>query len=93
MAFDLPPDLVQLRRDFLAAEERLRAIGQAQPAPTAVAAGEAEVSDEQRVEWAAAFDETRRLAEEIHRHPWWLQVDQRHDAWMALQKAALLPMS
>lgn len=86
---DLPPDLVQLRRAFLAAEEHLRQLGAAQPAPTAIAAGEAELSDEQREEWQAAHEKTRDLAGEIHRHDWWDTVDNRHDAWMALQQAAI----
>ena len=86
--YDLPPDLVQLRRDFLAAEEELRKIGAAQPAPTAVAAGEAELTDEQRAEWQAAFQEVRRLVAEINQNPWWETVDNRHHAWMALNKAA-----
>jgi hypothetical protein len=88
MAYDLPADLLALKRDFLAAENRLAELRQTHPAPTAVAAGDAELSDEQRVEWAATMDESRRLAEEIHRHAWWSQVDNRHSAWMALQKAA-----
>lgn len=88
MAYDPPADLLELKRDFLAAEIRLAALRQAQPAATAIVAGEAELTDEQRVEWAAAMDETRRLAEDIHRHPWWAGVDNQHSAWMALQKAA-----
>lgn len=89
MPYDLPPDLIELRRDFLAAEETLRQLGAAQPAPTAIAAGEAELSDEQREEWDAAQAEAQRLAGEIHRHDWWDGVDNRHDAWMALQQAAV----
>ena len=86
--FDLPPDLIELRRAFLAAEEHLRELGAAQPAPTAIAAGEAELTDEQREEWQAAHDKTRDLAGEIHRHPWWGTVDNRQSAATALDEAA-----
>jgi hypothetical protein len=88
MAYDPPADLLSLKRNFLAAEEHLAELRQTHPAPTAIAAREAELTDEQRVEWAAAWDESRRLAEEISRHAWWAQVDNRHSAWMALQQAA-----
>lgn len=87
-AYDPPPDLLKLKQDFLAAEQKLAQLRQTHPAPTAIAALEAELSDEQRLEWAAAFDESRRLAEEIHRHGWWGKVDNRHSAWMALQQTA-----
>ncbi|MEU6725446.1 hypothetical protein ABZ917_17200 [Nonomuraea wenchangensis] len=88
MAYDPPADLLALKEQFLAIEARIAELRQTHPAAVAIVAGEAELSDEQRVEWAAAMDESRRLAEEIHRHGWWAEVDNRHSAWMALQKAA-----
>ncbi|MEU6781508.1 hypothetical protein ABZ912_20070 [Nonomuraea angiospora] len=87
--YDLPEDLIDLRRAFLASEARLVELRQTHPASTVIAASEAELSEEQRVEWAAAFDESRRLAEEIHRHGWWETVENRHSAWMALRNAAV----
>lgn len=86
--YDLPEDLLAMKRDLLAAQARLEEIGNAIPAPIAVAAREAEISDEQRTEWWAVHEESMRLSEEIHRHPWWGQVDNRHDAWAHLQKIA-----
>ncbi|MDP4501092.1 hypothetical protein [Nonomuraea turcica] len=87
--YEPPSDLIDLRKAFLASEAMLAELRQTHPAPTAIAAGEAELSDDQRVEWAAALDELRRLAEEIGRHAWWAQVDNRHSAWMALRRAAV----
>lgn len=88
MPYQPPPDLVKLRQDFLAAEQRLREVGASHPAPTAIARGEASLSDGQRAEWDAAQAEVRRLAVELHRHGWWGEVDNRHDAAMALNEAA-----
>jgi hypothetical protein len=83
-----PPDLIELRRAFLTAEAHLHEVGASHPAPTAVARGEAELSDGQREEWQATFDDTRRLAGEIHRHDWWGEVDNRAAAATALNEAA-----
>ena len=88
MAYEPPAQLVQLKRDFLAAEERRREVGQAMPAPTAVAAGEATITEDQREAWQAACAESARLAEAIHRDDWWGTVDNRHSADMALLEAA-----
>lgn len=88
MAIDVPPDLVQLRRDFLAAKQALHDLGASMPAPTAVATGEAELSDDQRAEWEAAHARSRDLAGEIHRHPWWGTVENRQEGRQALAAAA-----
>jgi predicted phage gp36 major capsid-like protein len=82
-------DLVELRRAFVAAEERLFAAGRALPPHAAVVAGEAEAaSEEQRQAWRAAQDECRRLAVQIQTHPWWATVDSRQAAERALRDAA-----
>lgn len=86
--YEPPADLLELKRAFLAAEVKRREVGQAMPAPTAVAAKEAELSDEERQAWKDACDESGRLASEIHRHPWWETVDNRYDADMQLLKLA-----
>jgi hypothetical protein len=86
--YDLPEDLLQMRRDFLAAERRLSELGEAMPAPTAIAAGEAEVPDEQREEWWTVQAECRRLAVGIQTHSWWASVDNRQKAERALRDAA-----
>jgi predicted phage gp36 major capsid-like protein len=87
--YDLPPDLLQMRRDFLAAERRLSELGRAMPSEAAVRAQEAEPpTEEQRRAWAAAQDECRRLAVQIQTHPWWATVDSRQAAERALRDAA-----
>ena len=85
---EIPDDLLELKRAFLAAEDRRREVGLAMPAPTAVAAKEADISDEERQAWKGACDESARLVEEIHRHPWWETVDNRYDADVQLLKLA-----
>lgn len=72
MAFDFPPDLVQLQRDFFAAEEAWR---------VAAARGDDEATN-------AAYREVHRLAMELHRHPWMNEVETRYQARMALREAA-----
>ena len=83
-----PPDLIQLRKDFLAAEQRLHEVGASHPAPTAIATGEASLTDGQRAGWDTAQGRVRDLAGQIHRHPWWGDVENRHDARTALDAAA-----
>lgn len=70
--YDLPDDLIQLRRAFLDVEARLADLR----------------GSEDREAWQSAFQESQRLALELHRHPYWAGVDNRHGAWMALQRAA-----
>jgi len=87
--YDLPDDLIDLRRAFLAAQERLAELGRAMPSHTMVAAGEAEPATEgQRQAWWDAQKECQRLAVEIHRHSWWETVDSRQKAERALRDAA-----
>lgn len=75
---ELPEDLIQLRRDFLAAQERLRAAGRVLPAHAAVLALEVEpASEEQRQEWADAQTECRRLAVAIQEHEYWEKAPDR----------------
>jgi hypothetical protein len=82
-------DLVELRRAFVAAQERLSAAGRALPPHAAVIAGEAEAaSEEQRQAWRAAQEECRRLAVLIQVHPWWAAQDSRQKAERALRDAA-----
>ena len=88
MPYQPPPDLIQLRKDFLDAEQRLREVGASHPAPTAIARGEAELSDDQRAEWDTAQGRVRDLAGQIHQHEWWSTVGNQHDARTALDAAA-----
>jgi hypothetical protein len=54
VTFDFPPDLVQLKRDWLAAEARWR---------EAAECGDQEAVDE-------AYRATQALTMKLHRHPW-----------------------
>ncbi|MEU8151810.1 hypothetical protein [Nonomuraea sp. NPDC048901] len=86
--YDPPADLIQLRRDFLAAEARLSAAGREMPSHAAVAAGEAEpATEEQREAWRALDAERRRLAVAIQEHPFWGTVDDPKAARKALDDA------
>ncbi|MFG1683474.1 hypothetical protein ACGFNP_25120 [Nonomuraea sp. NPDC049269] len=88
-AYEIPPDLLQKRVDFVAAQTRLSALGRAIPSAAAVAALEAEPpTEEQRQEWLTLQGECRRLAVEIQEHTWWGQVDDRKKAEKALREAA-----
>jgi soluble cytochrome b562 len=81
----LPPDLIQLRKAFNAAQGRLRAAGQALPSYASIEAGEAEpATEEQRQEWQDAQEECRRLAREIDQHPHWAEAPDRKAARTAL---------
>lgn len=75
MGFDIPTDLVQLQRDWFAAEAHWHEAAQrgAQPA-----------IDE-------AYQATQRLTMELHRHPWMQASEQRYAARMALREAARQP--
>lgn len=86
--YDFPPDLIAAQRAFWEADARVREVTNKLPSSIAIAAGEAEVSDEQRAE----LDQVRAARLEAlavqNRHPWWEAVDNRHAAWMALREAA-----
>ena len=86
--YEIPGDLLELKKAFIAAEAHRREVGLAMPAPTAVAAKEADISDEERQAWQSACAESGRLAEEIQRHEWWATVDNRFDADMHLLRLA-----
>ncbi|TMS00206.1 hypothetical protein [Nonomuraea basaltis] len=82
---DLPDDLIQLRRDFLAAQGRLAAAGRVLPSHAAVVAGEAEpATPEQHQAWQTAQAECRRLAVAIQEHSHWEETPDRKAARTAL---------
>jgi len=72
MSYELPEDLIALKRDFLAAETRLAGLSE----------------DGSREEWQAAYLDCQRLAVELDGHPYWSGVDNRYKAGMALLSAA-----
>ncbi|WP_329243118.1 hypothetical protein OG417_45340 [Actinoallomurus sp. NBC_01490] len=86
--FRIPGDLIAAQRAYYMAEARCEQIFSAHPRPTDIAAGRAEITDEQRVELAAARGERLRLVEALNDHPWWATVDNRLRAKQALRTAA-----
>jgi hypothetical protein len=86
--FDVPADLLELKRDFLRLDARCEEISAALPSNVLVLAGQAEPDMEGQAELVEARSDRLRLVEEINAHPWWSGVDDRHAAWMALLRAA-----
>lgn len=86
--FVIPGDLVAARRTFTRALEHCADIAAHLPSGVDVAAGRSEISGEQRERLADARERCRRLAEEMHTHPWWETVGDRHAAREALTHAA-----
>jgi hypothetical protein len=86
--FVIPGDLVAARRTFTRALEHCADIAARLPRAADVVAGHAEITDDQRERLTDARDRCRRLAEEMHTHPWWETVGDRHAAREALTHAA-----
>lgn len=70
--YDFPPDLVQLQRDFLTANQEW--------------ADAAKGDDEEAIN--AAYKRAQELAMALHRHPWLVERKHHNDARMALRRAA-----
>ncbi|MEU7855280.1 hypothetical protein [Nonomuraea sp. NPDC049141] len=81
-------ELIQMRRDFLAAQERLATAGREIPSQAAVAAGAEPATEEQQEAWLALQGECRRLAVAIQEHKYWREVDDPKAARKALEDAA-----
>ncbi|MEU6140401.1 hypothetical protein ABZ848_08590 [Streptomyces sp. NPDC047081] len=86
--FVIPGDLVAARRTFTRALEHCADIVSRLPSGAEIAAGRAEITGEQRERLADARERCRRLAEEMHTHPWWETVGNRPAAREALTYAA-----
>ncbi|MFJ9537670.1 hypothetical protein ACIRPX_10485 [Streptomyces sp. NPDC101225] len=86
--FVIPGDLVAARRTFTRALEHCEDVAAHLPRGTDIAAGRAELTGDQRERLADARERCRRLAEEMHTHPWWETVQDRHAAREALTYAA-----
>jgi hypothetical protein len=86
--FVIPGDLVAARRTFTRALEHCADIAARLPRAADVVAGRAEITDDQRERLADARERCRRLAEEMHTHPWWETAGDRHAAREALTHAA-----
>jgi hypothetical protein len=86
--FVIPGDLVAARRTFTRALEHSADIAAHLPSGADIVAGRAEITAEQRERLGDARERCRRLAEEMHTHPWWETVGDRHAAREALTYAA-----
>lgn len=72
MPFDFPPDLVQLQRDWFAADEARTEAAQS--------------SDDEAFKEAGARLQDLTMA--LHRHPWMNETERRVEARMALREFA-----
>ncbi|TDD97665.1 hypothetical protein [Actinomadura rubrisoli] len=86
--YDFPPDLLQLQRDWYAADARCQEITASHPPALDVIAGTATVTDEQHTELKRARAERWDLTERLQRHRWWATVDDVLDAKKELRAAA-----
>ncbi|MEV0830924.1 MULTISPECIES: hypothetical protein [Streptosporangiaceae] len=86
--YEFPDDLLAAQRAYYKADEHVQEATDEMPSSVDVLAGEAQVSQEQRDELAAARTARLDALDILNRHPFWAAMDNRHAAWMALQKAA-----
>ncbi|WP_158713402.1 hypothetical protein [Streptomyces sp. NRRL F-525] len=94
-AFVIPGDLVAARRTFTQALAHCEDITAGLPSGAEIAAGRAEITEEQRNRLWEARERCRRLVGEMHDHSWWDLAGDRHAAREALLAAASrdLPVS
>ncbi|MEV4078361.1 hypothetical protein [Nonomuraea fuscirosea] len=86
--FLIPGGLIATQRAFYQSVARCVRIGATHPRPTDIAAGLAEITDEQRNELAGARGERLSLVKALQSHPWWDGVSNRYQAQLALYAAA-----
>lgn len=86
--YEIPDDLLQLKKDFLAADLRCQEIADGLPSSVSVLAMEMEPDPDGQADLVEARAERLLALEEMNRHPWWSSVDDRYAAGVALQKAA-----
>ena len=84
--FDFPPDLVELQREFFAADARCYEIADALPSPMAIVGG----ADVDFTELNAARAERLAIMDRLLAHPWFdsLEPSKRNAARNALRAAA-----
>lgn len=83
---EIPADLTELKRAFLAQEQRLAEVAARMPSSMAIAGGEAEVSEADRAEWDRLWSEQGETVLAIHRHPALVNLSRQEQD--ALQAAA-----
>lgn len=92
---DIPPDLLQLRVDFLRADQRCNQLADALPSARDIINGLAEITPAQADELKAARAERLDIVMDIHRHAWWgtIPAGDQAGARNALHEAALQALS
>ncbi|MFI6883349.1 hypothetical protein [Streptosporangium canum] len=86
MDHEFPDDLIAAQLAYWEADRRVQEVTDALPSPQEVLEGA--MSDEQQAELVQMRTARLDALDELNRHPFWETVDDRHRAWMALQKAA-----
>ena len=86
--YTFPDDLIQLQRDFDAADRECVERSAAMPSGIEIAAGNIGDIAEQQAALKAARARRLELAEALQRHEFWTTVDNRFKAKDALRKAA-----
>jgi hypothetical protein len=72
--YDIPQSLIDSQIAFLKAEQHCQELIDAEPAATAIAAGEAEISEEQRKALAEAREYRLQKVEALMDHPAWQRI-------------------
>jgi hypothetical protein len=86
--YDIPDDLLQLKRDYLAADQRCHEIADGLPSSVSVLAMEMEPDPGGQADLVEARAERLLALEEMNRHSWWSSAGDRYAAGVALMKAA-----
>ncbi|MCC5574460.1 hypothetical protein IMZ11_02240 [Microtetraspora sp. AC03309] len=85
---DFPADLLDAQRSFWAADARVRELLATLPLGSAIAACEAEITEEQHAALKAARDEQHRWLDVLYDHSHWATVADSYAERMKLQAAA-----
>lgn len=87
---DIPADLIDLKRRFIALTQQQESLAKELPSSTAIAGGKAAFTDEQRAGWDRLRAELGDLAVQIHAHPFLasLPMAERYKADEAASKVA-----
>lgn len=87
MSYDVPSALVEQKREHLAAQALLEELSGQMPRSTDIASGAAEISEQDQRAWDDAWRRAQDAAVSVQLDPWWLTVDDRRKARVALMEA------
>ena len=93
VSYEPPADLIQIELAFLQTDARCQALAAAHPSAGDILAGRATLTAEQAADYEAAWAALGQLRADLHSHPWWDTVDDRHQARQALIAAARASMN